>query len=193
MIHFTEPARIDFWSNKPNWSVREFVFLHKNFEPIGPGKAWGAHQEFSQMVRDWKVWSPGCPGLLSDSDTPFDTPVPKIALINWAMKLRGVTIPDWMTKLVDQAETITYPNSPASADLLLGDRERENLMSTIGILALALADAAKLKAKDKSQPNISKLVAHCQAVVELPPGLAESTLRNRIKEGIHTLNEKLNC
>jgi len=175
--------RIDHWKSLKYWTFNQLYWLLKPYEPSQlSSKDAKLRREITQEKERWVSLCKKCPDFPKDSSFPMEVPLPADKLLAWAESLDGLTVPEIWHSL--------YKTPPEAS---LAPRERHNLLSTIGILALALADAAKLRSGKNSTPNISKLVAHCAAVVDLPPGLQESTLRNRVSAGMAALREKVDC
>ena len=82
------------------------------------------------------------------------------------------------------------PNIGFQGDARVGDRERENLLLTIGALAMIVVEKTGESTGNLEKPNFSGLAKLCIKQRGNAKGMAASTLRERLSEGTDLLKEK---
>jgi hypothetical protein len=176
-----EANRISYWKNKPEWTIRQMIYLLNEVDPVLGEYGEGLQKEkLLTDLSNWDDWASGCPELSPIEQMPMDTSVNARKLLHWVQSLDGVEIPAcWQSLIV-----------PETQEIPLGDRERENLLLTIGALAMIVAKKPGAKTGTMEQPNISGISALCAKQAGEATGMAISSLRNRLKEGFNLLNEK---
>jgi len=176
---------IDYWRKRPNWTLREFSYLLKEVDP----------RTFDDLDTRTKVQllmgyleleklADTLPELsLFENEDIGDTPINSIKLLRWAEKLDNLEIPGcWIPLLELDPE-----------NLRIGSKERENLLATIGALSIALTANTGPLTGDAENPNIRSLAKICSDHTGNAHGMAESTLRERMTEGLKILRDKMNC
>jgi hypothetical protein len=181
---------ISYWLKKPEWDLEEFVRLLMGEDPYEfEGMSRADHHRFEDISLLWMKRALEHLGVDTDEYYYFQpermTTNPR-ELLAWAQTFDDVEIPSFLTPLLSSEPLITEPD--------LGDRNYNNLMATIGILALALAESKGPRLGSFENPNVSAIAQTCRDLVEeLPPGLAQSSLRNRISKGVEILKEAMVC
>jgi hypothetical protein len=176
-----EANRISYWKNKPEWTIRQMIYLLNEVDPVLGEYGEGLQKEkLLTDLSNWDDWASGCPELSPIEQMPMDTSVNARKLLHWVQSLDGVEIPAcWQSLIV-----------PETQEIPLGDRERENLLLTIGALAMIVAKKPGAKTGTMEQPNISGISALCAKQAGEATGMAISSLRKRLTDGINLLNEK---
>jgi len=185
-----KPANQNFWLNNPEWRIFDLVYLLRGLNPPAEGQKveHSLRDEIKRDLCDWYQWSKACPGIVPGELQPLTTPVNTVKLLNWANNLAGVKLCNWMLPLIEPSEQERPLDENEVAPL--GDRERENLITTIGALAMAFADRTGAKSGDLENPNVTTIAKWCVESTGEIHGLKESTLRGRISEGIKLAKEK---
>jgi len=201
-----KPANRNFWLNKPKWSINSLVFLLRDLEPaLDIDASTDVYEEIMQELKDWECWSEDCPALNPFEVMRMSTPVNTFELLNWANGLAGVTLPDWMLTLIEpnkKKHSSSVFTAEAFPDLMssaiepdegknsLGDKERKNLLTTIGVLSLIVVEKTGKPTGDVNNPNISGLSRLCAEKCGEMYGMAEKTLNERIKLAIDLLQDR---
>jgi hypothetical protein len=174
-----------FWKNKVTWTVRQFVFLLNGYEPEDLDKELGLseHEIFVMKAElsKWREWASGCPGIATTDEHPMEVEIAKSDLISWASELEGVTLPTWMIDHVD----IQKNRIGKKVRSEIGDQEKENLLATIGALALLVVDINnKENTGSFEKPNISGIARLILNRYGKVPGMADVSLRTRFSTGM---------
>ena len=113
-----EPARIQFWRNKKQWTLNELAFLLKGKEPVPflemlPESA--AKKEITQLTHDLYEFAAHDRRMqTSDPHTgKYVAPTHSIdsrTLLQWVSQLEGIEIPKQLTPLLPKAEPIQNQN-----------------------------------------------------------------------------------
>lgn len=182
-----EKERISYWRNRPTWTIYDLVFLLREREPKPYDDL---ESDIKQELVFWTDWALGCPELNSFEKAPMTTLVNAKKLLAWASSLDGVEIPDCWRPLMETENQPIEPRDGNELPVALGIQEKENLLLTIGALALALAHESGRRNGTPDKPNIKQLALTCTGHAGEASGMACSTVRNRISEGIRILKER---
>jgi hypothetical protein len=176
-----EANRISYWKNKPTWTIRQMAFLLREFEPISLEPLNELQRQLiANDLSNWAAWVYGCPEVHLAEQMPMDTSYNVRELLRWVQSLDGVEIPLCWQSLIESDDSTQA----------IGDRERENLLLTIGALAMIVVDKTKESTGNHEKPNLSGLANLCVKQAGSSKGMAVSTLRDRLSQGIDLLKEK---
>lgn len=176
-----EANRISFWKNTPTWTIRQVAFLMREFEPISLEPLNDLQRQLiTSDLSNWESWCRGCPEVPLAEIYPMDTSYNAKKLLHWVQSLDGVEIPACWKSLIE---------SDISTQLI-GDRERENLLLTIGALAMIVVKKTGECTGSHEKPNISGLAKLCINQAGSAKSMAVSTVRDRLSQGIDLLKEK---
>ena len=183
-----EQADIQYWQNIPYWSIENLVFLIHGYEPaLLTNQSEIPDDSLAGQLARWRLWAKGCPGIRDSEMYPMTTRIEKLELIRWATTLHGIELPDWMLDLLEPQKT---PKRKQQTSDQLGDREKQNLLTTIGALALALAKTPGGATGDAKNPNYSGIARSCIKACGEIPGMSISSIRDRISEGVSVLRDR---
>lgn len=191
----------DFWINVPEWTIKQLVCLLNGYDPAvldAPTDEENLETKkyLLQEFQKWQRWAGDCPGIndhkgsWGDKPPILSRPIDAKLLVIWANKKKGVSIPK-------ELESLLYVNKSEKVDPSLGEKEKENLLITIALLSKVIADNKSLKAGTVDNPNRSEIARLSYELISdedgnpLIHGLAESSIRNRITQGLMALEKSL--
>ncbi len=181
------PPKLTYWANKSKWTIQEFVFLLHGYEPAILDEEFDEDSvAFKETIARFRTPAFNCPGIHFHESHPLLVPIKKQKVIRWAQNLKGVEVPTWMTELPVKRRARSTFEEPTP----LGDREKENLLFTIGVLAMALVKATGPDSGTMDTPNVSGIYRICEHLCDGKSGMSNTAMRDRITDGIRRFKNK---